>query len=128
MTEAKERLKQMEEAGLTIARNARELLLNEGWDGTEARHTKYAFVMELLEAAGELRISELAKASGRSMKAMVHSINILMGQGKVERVGRGRYRAVPKEHRLPKASLTPRPKPKRGPRKKKTVEQVLEEM
>src|SRR5690606_714393 len=107
VTDAKDRLLQIEQEALRVAKGARELLLNEGWDDSAGRHPKANFILWLLEQTGEMRISQMAKETGRSMKAVNNSIMLLTQMGKIERISRGLYRIVPREKRAPKAEMAP---------------------
>jgi len=127
VTEAKTRLKEIEESALAVARNARELLISEGLDEDEGRHNKRALVFHLLETRGQLRLSELAKLTGRSLKAVNQSVVLLLEKGRIRRVKRGVYEAVPRGERLPKAQLSP-PKPRKKRVRKRRPKSTLEKL
>jgi hypothetical protein len=124
---AKSRLKAIEESALAVARSAREMLVREGLDDDEGRHQKPALVLHLLETRGPLRLRDLAEAMSKSLKLTNYYVRSLLERGRIERVRRGVYRAIPRERRLPKAELPVRPKRKRAPRKRR-VKSALERL
>jgi hypothetical protein len=125
MSEAVEKLKKIEEDALALARNARSLLLNEGLEEGERRDTKTALVYHLLETRGPMRLRDLVKLTGRQMKAVYQSIELLLGRGKIQRVSRGVYAVAGRKP----GQLTQKPKKRvrvRKPRQKSTLEQLGE--